>query len=394
MPRRIVYIGHSPTINTGQGAVSRRLCGALHRAGFHVAALGMGEERRRPPILPYRLWVPCRHDTMGRSLLPQLMASAIPDLVLVHGDLEMAAESITAVRRIDPRTPVALYYSVEGEPIHAGWAAMIRSVDLAMVYTEYGREVTQRCARRDVPAIPLGIDASEFGPLPPDERSRWRRILGWSDRFAVCYVARNMWTKQQPALLSACRSLVDRGLDGLLLYLHCRPFDRHRHGGWDLSTMAEGLDLESIVTFASEELATTASAGDALTPGMKEIYACCDLYAHPSAVEGFGFPLLEAMACGRAVVHTADGGVMDEVCGPGGEGVPPAATTVSALGGKLHILDPERLADTMWRLHQEWKDDPDRWRLREQEALRRAAQFPWERTESEVVARLTQFLGA
>ena len=81
MPRRIVYIGHSPTITTGQGAVSRRICGTLHRAGFDVVALGMGEERRRPPTLPYRLWVPCRHDTMGRGLLPQLMATEEPDLV-------------------------------------------------------------------------------------------------------------------------------------------------------------------------------------------------------------------------------------------------------------------------------------------------------------------------
>jgi glycosyltransferase involved in cell wall biosynthesis len=389
---RILYIGHSPTINTGQGVVSHRLCGALHRAGFRMIALGMGEVRRRPPALPYRLWVPCRHDTMGWHLLPQVLATENPDLAFVHGDLEMTCEAITKLRQIQAGLPIVLYYSVEGEPIHAGWAATIRSVDLAMVYTEYGREVTKQCARRDVPAVPLGIDTDEFGPLHEEERQRWRDVLGWNGRFVLCYVARNMWTKQQPVLLHALRSLVDSGLDDLLLYLHCAPFDRHRHGGWNLGAMASEMGLEAAVSFPSGELERRAANSDQETPGIREIYGSCDLYVHPSSVEGFGFPLLEAMACGCPVLHTADGGVMEEVCGDAGEPVSPAAWVVSAFGSRLHVLDPERLAEAIRRLYDEWKDDPSSWRARQHRSLHRAAVFPWERTESAVIGRLSEFL--
>ncbi len=392
MSGRILYIGHSPTINTGQGAVSRRLCGALHRSGLEVVALGMGEERRRPPALPYRLWVPCRHDTMGWQLLPQLLATENPAIAFVHGDLEMACEAITKVRQIRPRLPIALYYSVEGEPIHSIWAATIRSVDLAMVYTEYGRRVTERCARRDVPAVPLGIASEEFEPLADDERHRWRNVLGWEGRFVLCYVARNMWTKQQPVLLHALHTLVDSGYDDLLLYLHCSPFDRHRNGGWNLGAMAREMGLEDIVSFASRELERRAERSDAAVPGMREIYGCCDLYVHPSSVEGFGFPLLEAMSCGCPVLHTGDRGVMEEVCGGVGESVSPAAWTVSAFGCRLHVLDPARVADAIARLRDEWKADPSSWHVRRQRATERAGMFPWERTESAVVSRLTEFL--
>jgi len=34
---------------------------------------------------------------------------------------------------------------------------------------------------------------------------------------------------------------------------------------------------------------------------LRRLYGACDLFAYPSFYEGFGLPILEAMACGRAV---------------------------------------------------------------------------------------------
>jgi glycosyltransferase involved in cell wall biosynthesis len=45
------------------------------------------------------------------------------------------------------------------------------------------------------------------------------------------------------------------------------------------------------------------------------IYNLCNLFVFPSLYEGFGFPPLEAMACGCAVL-TSDKPCMKEVCGP------------------------------------------------------------------------------
>lgn len=125
---------------------------------------------------------------------------------------------------------------------------------------------------------------------------------------------------------------------------------------------------------------------------MREIYGCCDLYVHPSSVEGFGFPLLEAMACGCPVLHTADGGVMEEVCGDAGVAVPPAAWAVSSFGSHLHILDPQVLADAIRGLYTEEKERVDSWERRRAKALHRASAFPWQRTESAVLDLLANFL--
>ncbi len=56
---------------------------------------------------------------------------------------------------------------------------------------------------------------------------------------------------------------------------------------------------------------------DLLEPDLVRLYAGCDVLVHPYRGEGFGLPVLEAMACGKPVVVTAGG--------PTDEFVPPAA---------------------------------------------------------------------
>jgi len=51
-------------------------------------------------------------------------------------------------------------------------------------------------------------------------------------------------------------------------------------------------------------------------------YQAADLLVLPSLLEGFGLPLVEAMACGTPVLAT-DAGAIPEVVGPGGHLVPP-----------------------------------------------------------------------
>jgi glycosyltransferase involved in cell wall biosynthesis len=58
-------------------------------------------------------------------------------------------------------------------------------------------------------------------------------------------------------------------------------------------------------------LRTPGFVGDAELPAL---YAAADVFAFPSLYEGFGFPPLEAMACGVPVVSTA-GGALGEVLG-------------------------------------------------------------------------------
>ncbi len=97
------------------------------------------------------------------------------------------------------------------------------------------------------------------------------------------------------------------------------------------------------------------------------LYAGALLSIYPSLYEGFGFPVLEAMACGCPVV-SSDTSSLPEVVGGAGLMLPPE--------------DADAWADALRRL---LHDNAERERLR-RVGVARAATFTWERTARETLA--------
>lgn len=90
------------------------------------------------------------------------------------------------------------------------------------------------------------------------------------------------------------------------------------------------------------------------------LYRAADIFVYPSLFEGFGFPPLEAMACGCPVVCSTRG-ALGEVAGD-------AAAT----------LDPEDISDMQFQLARLAADEPLRARLRAA-GLTHARTFDWNR---------------
>ncbi len=94
------------------------------------------------------------------------------------------------------------------------------------------------------------------------------------------------------------------------------------------------------------------------------LYAGADAFLFPSLAEGFGLPVLEAMACGTPVV-TSDRSSLPEVA-----------------GGAAGLCDPEDDASIGAALA-EVLADRDLAADRRRRGLLRAAEFPWDRTVRE-----------
>lgn len=94
-----------------------------------------------------------------------------------------------------------------------------------------------------------------------------------------------------------------------------------------------------------------------------QFYGACDVFVYPSYYEGFGLPILEAMACGRAVA-CSNTSAMPEVADSAAILFDPSSTTELVLALRDLLLNPE-LRLRMERL-----------------GTQRAALFSWERTAS------------
>ena len=112
-------------------------------------------------------------------------------------------------------------------------------------------------------------------------------------------------------------------------------------------------------------------------PRIAEIYASCDAWLFSSRSEGFGLPILEAMACRTPVVGTAAGVAPDVL--PGGGGRLVDVDDVAAMAAA--IVDYCRLDETAWR------DLSDR-------AVATAAGFRWDAATRLFEANLTRMTSA
>jgi len=104
------------------------------------------------------------------------------------------------------------------------------------------------------------------------------------------------------------------------------------------------------------------------------LYNLADVFVFPSLYEGFGFPPLEAMACGTPVV-ASNAASLPEVVGDAGLLVDPR--------------DPEVMAEAIHRVLQD-RDLAEELRRR---GLERAQQFTWERAARETLAVYEMMLG-
>lgn len=102
-------------------------------------------------------------------------------------------------------------------------------------------------------------------------------------------------------------------------------------------------------------------------PDLPRVYNLAQMAVYPSTYEGFGFPVLEAMACGTPVI-TTDVSSMPEITGEAGVLVPPG--NIPALAQAIQRL----LSDPLERQH------------RAALGIARAANFTWERTAIQTLA--------
>lgn len=258
----------------------------------------------------------------GKCLPEGLIAAAIgrmrrtPFVVFVHGEeITLAAQS----RELSRLTRLVL---------RSARGIVANSESTKQLLLQFG------VARpRNVVVIHPGVDTTTF--VPASQNAAVRERLGWTDRRVILTVGALQKRKGQDMLIRALPTIRAR-VPNVLYAIAGEGWERSY-----LEALAREHGVDDVVQFR----------GAPRFAELVECYQQCDLFALPNRTigwdfEGFGIVLLEAQACGKAVLAGRSGGT-NETIKPGVTGELVDCETpeplAKAVAGLLNA--PERLAE-------------------------------------------------
>jgi glycosyltransferase involved in cell wall biosynthesis len=210
-----------------------------------------------------------------------------------------------------------------------------------------------------IEVVHLGVDHEHFCPLTVTAEIRQRYGLPAGPRYLI-YVGTEDPRKNLPVLVRALAEVRRRLPEVELIKVGRAHFDRERER---LTELAVRLKIAPAIHFLD----------DVPESDLPFLYNLADVCVTPSLYEGFGFPVLEAMACGTPVV-CARAASLPEIVGEGGLLVDCTLAAVSHLSAAIfQVLTEHSLREELGA-----------------RGLARAAQFRWADTTARVIGAYCQ----
>jgi glycosyltransferase involved in cell wall biosynthesis len=200
-----------------------------------------------------------------------------------------------------------------------------------------------------------GCAPTQFQPLTASQIASFRHTKNLPDRFWL-FIGTLEPRKNLPVLLEAYATLPSRP-----------PLIIGGGKGWDYEPIFAAVERHQLGD-------SVQFVGFVPTDELPIWYNCAEAFVYPSVFEGFGLPVLEAMACGTPVI-VSDASSLPEVAGKAGLCIP-----------------PQDVAAWTAALRRVWEDDEWRRAARER-GLVEARRYSWAATAQQTAASYRKALG-
>jgi glycosyltransferase involved in cell wall biosynthesis len=218
-------------------------------------------------------------------------------------------------------------------------ADTISRYDRVLTYGLWAKDLVERSIGREVDWMPHGIDMSVFTPR---DKVGARMAIGFQPQDRVIgMVATNQARKDFGTAFAAFATLAKQDRS-LRLWIHIDDQIRH----WHIPALLSDYGVGGLV-----KVSETGTVND---ERLSWFYSGCDVTILPSS-EGFGYPLVESLACGTPVIHSSYGGGAELVANTENLVVPVTYRLESIWNSLRPVWSPEDWVDAIKEvLAKEW----------------------------------------
>jgi D-inositol-3-phosphate glycosyltransferase len=354
---RILWIGDA-ACETGFARCTHNVCNHLHNLGHEVHILGInyhGEPHQYPyPIYPCFNPAKGGTDVLGCARLPRLMQEIGPDVVVLLNDpwnipgyahyirKQFSIPENFSLVNMDPLPPLIGWLAVDGKN-QKGWEC--NDLTHVATWTQFGAdELVKGGYNGPTSIVPLGVDLGIYQPKNQLScRKEWfpedtpEDVL--KNSFVVGVVGRNQERKRIDLCMEYFVEWIRScNIDNAYLYLHVSP------------TGDKGIDIRQMAKYygsTNRIILNDPPVGYGPTESqMSSLYSSFDVLLTCTQGEGWGLPMMEAMACGVPVI-APDWSALGEWARDAAYLVPCDSTALTSPGLRYTVGGVPNRADTI-----------------------------------------------
>lgn len=381
MKKRVLACGEFSQLSTGYAVYMRGLLNFLHKNGYEIIELACACIEGDPRLgnVPWTVIPNIPHESnkaerdkynsffsaeFGAWQFEELLLKYKPDIVLDIRDNWHYEYQL--------RSPLRDYYAsvimpaIDAEPQNKCWLNFHSKADAVLSYTQWGIDIMNNSGFKinTMGATPP-IAPNEFIPL---NKALVKKEFGFEDKIVIGMVGRNQKRKLFPDLFKSFSAFLNKtGRTDTILYIHTKHPDR----GWEIDEEILKYDIANKVylTYVCEncrlikpsiykgvrgycercgyaDSSVTANSDFGIpNSDMAKVYNSMDLYVQWHTNEGYGIPVMEALACGVPIVGVDYSAVSEILDYGGGKKIKPIGFTQEIESGrKFAVPDNKELA--------------------------------------------------
>lgn len=300
---RILWLSDSPLTCTGYSTISWNILNRLEEQGHECFFIGHNYIGQAiPKGLKLEDGTEYKFKLLGGSprpyasdLLMPYIQKYKPDVFGILLDTFMCFPWLLSLD-FSPAKTIFYYPSDGGGGLPLGCENILKKVNYPVAMARFGQRQVKELYNMDTRHIPHAVDTKNYYPLPKEQKEELRRKYGLQGKFVIGVVARNQGRKMLDRTIKTMALFAKDHPDAILL-MHTDP--RDVASPFDMLQLVQRYKIHNRIIFTGMSFFNGFDYKQ-----MNELYNVMDVFLLTTSGEGFGVPIIEAMACEVPVIAT------------------------------------------------------------------------------------------